>query len=44
MIDAGDHDFALMNVVEMVVPEEPIEPVIFYGGGYRSLLASETGE
>ena len=37
IIDAGDHEFALMNVVDMSTPEEPSEPVIFYGGGYRTL-------
>jgi flavin reductase (DIM6/NTAB) family NADH-FMN oxidoreductase RutF len=37
VIDAGDHEFALCNVTSMEVPEEPSEPVIFYGGGYRTL-------
>ncbi len=41
VIDAGDHEFALCNVVEMSVPDEPNEPVIFYGGAYRSLAAIE---
>ncbi len=37
IIDAGDHEFALCNVVEMSIPANAIEPVIFYGGGYRTL-------
>ena len=41
VIDAGDHEFALMNVVDMSAPEDPNEPVIFYGGGYRSLLPGD---
>ena len=36
-IDAGDHEFALCNVVTMDVPDEPLSPVIFYGGAYRTL-------
>lgn len=41
VIDAGDHEFALCNVVEMAVPEDAVEPVIFYGGGYRTLLDNQ---
>lgn len=41
VIDAGDHEFALCNVVDMEIPETASEPVIFYGGGYRSLAPSE---
>ena len=41
VIDAGDHEFALMNVVDMSAPEDPNEPVIFYGGGYRSLAPND---
>lgn len=41
IIDAGDHEFALCNVVEMSSPKHASEPVIFYGGGYRTLLESE---
>ncbi len=37
VIDAGDHEFALCNVTSMEVPDEPNEPVIFYGGAYREL-------
>ncbi|MFT7475754.1 MAG: flavin reductase (DIM6/NTAB) family NADH-FMN oxidoreductase RutF [Verrucomicrobiales bacterium] len=37
IVDAGDHQFGLYNVVTMDVPDTPITPVIFYGGGYRSL-------
>ncbi|MGI9606028.1 MAG: flavin reductase family protein [Acidimicrobiales bacterium] len=37
VLDAGDHQFALCNVVTMEAPDEPREPVIFYGGAYRSL-------
>ncbi len=37
VIDAGDHEFALYNVVEMSAPDQPKQPVIFYGGGYRTL-------
>ncbi len=36
-IDAGDHEFALCNVITMDVPDEPLAPVVFYGGSYRSL-------
>lgn len=41
VVDAGDHEFGLFNVVDMDVPDEPRPPVIFYGGRYRS-LAPET--
>ena len=37
MIDAGDHEFVLCNVVTMEAPETPLAPVIFYGGAYRIL-------
>ncbi len=37
VIDAGDHEFALCNVVDMAIPETATEPVIFYGGSYRTL-------
>lgn len=37
VVDAGDHQFALCNVTSMEAAEEPLEPVIFYGGGYRTL-------
>lgn len=35
--EAGDHEFALGRVVTMELPDEAIEPVIFYGGAYRTL-------
>lgn len=41
VIDAGDHEFALCNVTSLARPEEPSEPVIFYGGGYRTLAPFE---
>lgn len=41
VIDAGDHEFALCNVVEMSTPAEPSEPVIFYGADYRTLGPAE---
>ena len=37
IIGAGDHEFGLYNVTSMDIPEEPNPPVIFYGGGYRTL-------
>lgn len=37
VFDAGDHEFVLCDVATMHVPDEPIEPVIFYGGRYRRL-------
>jgi flavin reductase (DIM6/NTAB) family NADH-FMN oxidoreductase RutF len=41
IIDAGDHDFALCNVLSMDLPEEAVEPVVFYGGAYRTLATIE---
>ena len=41
VIDAGDHEFALCNVTHLEHPETPSEPVIFYGGGYRTLAPLE---
>ena len=37
VIDAGDHELALCNVVTMEAPDEPVSPITFYGGAYRSL-------
>ena len=37
VVDAGDHELALCNVTHMEMADDPIEPVIFYGGGYRTL-------
>lgn len=37
VVEAGDHEFALCNVVTMEAPDEGLEPVIFYGGAYRTL-------
>ncbi len=37
IIEAGDHEFGLYNVTSMDIPEEANPPVIFYGGGYRTL-------
>ena len=37
VVDAGDHEFALCNVTAMEAAAEPKAPVIFYGGGYRTL-------
>ena len=37
VVDAGDHEFALCNVVTMEAPDDPVAPVIFYGGAYRTL-------
>lgn len=37
VVDAGDHEFALCNVVTMDVPAMPLPPMIFYGGAYRNL-------
>jgi len=39
IVDAGDHEFALCNVTHMESAADPKEPVIFYGGGYRTLEA-----
>ena len=41
VIDAGDHELALCNVTHMETPEQPSEPVIFYGGGYRTLAPKQ---
>lgn len=41
VLPAGDHEFGLYNVTSMAVPEEPKAPVIFYGGGYRSLAPTD---
>lgn len=37
VMEAGDHEFALCNVVTMDIPDEPLAPVVFYGGAYRNL-------
>jgi flavin reductase (DIM6/NTAB) family NADH-FMN oxidoreductase RutF len=37
VVDAGDHEFALCNVTALEAAAEPKAPVIFYGGGYRTL-------
>ena len=37
IVEAGDHELALCNVVTMEVPDVVIEPVVFYGGAYRTL-------
>ena len=41
ILPAGDHEFGLYNVTSMDIPDEPKEPVIFYGGGYRDLSPVE---
>lgn len=41
VIDAGDHEFALCNVEVLEAAEPAREPVIFYGGGYRTLQAKQ---
>lgn len=41
IIDAGDHEFGLYSVTSMDIPEEAKPPVIFYGGGYRTLAAKD---
>lgn len=41
VIDAGDHELALCNVVSMDTPEDAREPLIFYGGRYRNLTATD---
>ncbi len=41
IIDAGDHELALCNVTHMEAAEDPLEPIIFYGGGYRTLAPKE---
>ncbi len=40
IIDAGDHEFALCPVVAMEVPDPTVEPLVFYGGRYRTLAAN----
>lgn len=40
IVDAGDHELALCNVTHMEGAPEPLEPVVFYGGGYRTLAPS----
>lgn len=40
-LDAGDHEFALCRVQTMDVPDIAIEPLIFYGGAYRTLAAPD---
>ena len=42
IVDAGDHEFGLYNVTSMDIPEEPNPPVIFYGGGYRTLASVDS--
>ena len=37
VVDAGDHELALCNVTHLEAAEPAAEPVIFYGGGYRTL-------
>lgn len=37
IVEAGDHELALCRVITMELPEEMIEPVVFYGGAYRTL-------
>ena len=39
VIEAGDHEFALCNVINLEAADDPTEPVVFYGGGYRTLAA-----
>ena len=41
VIPAGDHEFAMYNVTSMDIPEDSKAPVIFYGGGYRTLAPAE---
>lgn len=41
VISAGDHDFALCSVLELQAASPLREPLIFYGGGYRSLSRAE---
>lgn len=38
---AGDHEFGLYNVTSMEIPDSAKAPVIFYGGGYRTLAPTE---
>ena len=37
IIDAGDHDFVLCNVVDLEAGEEGSEPLVFHSGKYRTL-------
>lgn len=37
VIDAGDHEFVLCNVTAMDLNDDIAGPLIFCGGGYRSL-------
>ena len=37
IVPAGDHEFGLFKVTSMDIPDVSKPPVIFYGGGYRSL-------
>lgn len=39
--EAGDHEFALCNVVSMDIPDDPKDPLIFAGGGYRNLAPKD---
>ena len=39
VIPVGDHDLALCSVTSMAMPDEPLEPVVFWGGRYRTLTA-----
>jgi len=41
VIEAGDHEFALCNVTSIEAADPQKEPVIFYGGGYRTLEARQ---
>ena len=41
ILPAGDHEFGLYNVTSMDIPDEAKPPVIFYGGGYRTLLPKD---
>ncbi len=37
IIDAGDHDFVLCNVVDLEAPDDTAEPLVFHTGKYRTL-------
>ena len=41
ILPAGDHEFGLYYVTSMDVPAEAKAPVIFYGGGYRTLAPTD---
>lgn len=41
IVPAGDHELALCNVTHLEAAEPALEPVIFYGGGYRTLSPEE---